>query len=151
MVAARILVWFVLATTASAADWPGWRGPARDGHAPVKSKPLESLPREPRVLWRLKIGTGLASPIVAGDKVLYLDNQAEKETAHAVDRGTGRELWQAPLDDVFSDSQYAPGPRCTPLVDGDRLYAQSSKGLLRCLNLADGKQLWSLNYTQDFK
>lgn len=141
----------VLATTAiHASDWPGWRGPVRDGHAPAKSKPLESLSREPRVLWRLKIGAGLASPIVAGDKVFYLDNQTNKETAHAIDRETGRELWQSPVDDVFSDSQYAAGPRCTPLVDGDRLYAQSSKGLLRCLNVADGKQLWSLNYTQDF-
>lgn len=148
--AAASLLLLLLTVTTPAADWPGWRGPARDGHAPAKSKSLESLPREPRVVWRLKIGTGLASPVVAGDKVFYLDNQADKETAHAIDRATGRELWQTPLDDVFQDSQYAPGPRCTPLVDGARLYAQSSKGLLRCLNVTDGKQLWSLNYTQDF-
>lgn len=144
-----VILFFVTAI-ASATDWPGWRGPARDGHAPADSKALETLPREPRARWRLKIGTGLASPIVAGGNVFYLDNQSDKETAHALDRETGRELWQTPVDDVFSDSQYAPGPRCTPLVDGDRLYAQSSKGLLRCLNVADGKQLWSLNYTQDF-
>ena len=144
-----VILFFVTAI-ASATDWPGWRGPARDGHVPANSKTLETLPREPRTRWRLKIGTGLASPIVAGGNVFYLDNQSDKETAHALDRETGRELWQTPVDDVFSDSQYAPGPRCTPLVDGDRLYAQSSKGLLRCLNVADGKQLWSLNYTQDF-
>jgi outer membrane protein assembly factor BamB len=139
-----------LAAAGRAADWPGWRGPARDGHVPAGAAMPDRLPREPRVVWRLKIGEGLASPVVAGGKVFYLDNQSDRETVHALDSQTGRELWQATLDDVFRDSQYAPGPRCTPLVDGDRLYAQSSKGLLRCLNVADGRQLWSLNYTQDF-
>lgn len=140
-----------LTTSALAADWPGWRGPLRDGHVPPGTALLETLPREPRVVWRLKIGDGLASPVVAGGRVFYLDNQDSQETLHAVEHDTGREVWRAQIDDVFKDSQYAPGPRCTPLVDSDRVYAQSSKGLLRCLNVENGKLNWSLNYTQDFQ
>ena len=140
----------LLAASSFATDWPGWRGPQRDGHVPAGVTVPETLPREPRFVWRIKIGDGLASPVVAGGKVFYLDNQESKEVLHAVDRGTGRELWHATIDDVFKDQQYAPGPRCTPLVNGNRVYAQSSKGQLRCLNTSDGKINWSLNYTQDF-
>ncbi|MFM8358680.1 MAG: hypothetical protein ACKOET_08975, partial [Verrucomicrobiota bacterium] len=46
---------------AVAADWPGWRGPGRDGHAAPGGPALTSLPAEPRRVWRLKIGDGLAS------------------------------------------------------------------------------------------
>lgn len=150
LIAASVAFTALLGTSCFASDWPGWRGPQRDGHVPPGVKVPATLPREPRSVWRMKIGDGLASPVVAGGKVFYLDNQESKETLHALDRDTGRELWRTPIDDVFKDSQYAPGPRCTPLVDGDRIYAQSSKGLLYCLSAADGKVKWSLNYTQDF-
>lgn len=103
-----------------AADWPGWRGPARDGHASPGSVFPQSLPRELRRVWHLQIGEGLAPPVVAGDKVFYLDAQHGKEVIHALDRNTGHELWRAPLDDGFKNGQTAPGPRCTPLVCGDR-------------------------------
>lgn len=140
----------LLALNCLAADWPGWRGPQRDGHVPAGVAVPETLPHEPRFGWRVKIGDGLASPVVAGDKVFYLDNQEDKDVLHTLDRSTGRELWRSPIDDVHKDHQSAPGPRCTPLVDGDRVYAQSTKGELRCLNVADGQVKWRLNYTTDF-
>ena len=141
----------LLGANGFASDWPGWRGPQRDGHVPRGVAVPETLPREPRSVWRIKIGDGLASPVESGGMVFYLDNQESKETLHALDRDTGHESWRAPIDDVFKDSQYAPGPRCTPLVDGDRIYAQSSKGELRCLNVADGTIKWSVCFTQDFQ
>ncbi len=150
--ACRFLFCLALALThsASAADWPGWRGPKRDGHVPPGSTMIEKLPTEPKVLWRVKVGEGLASPIVAGGKVFHLDNQAGQETVHALDAATGNELWSAPLDDAFKDSQSAAGPRCTPLFDGGRLYAQSCRGELQCLNALDGKLLWRVNYVTNF-
>lgn len=149
----RITVfWFVvlLGENGFASDWPGWRGPLRDGHVPPGIAVPETLPRAPRQIWRLRIGDGFASPVVAGNQVFYLDNQEDKEMLHALDRATGRELWRAPIDDAFKDSQSAPGPRCTPLVDGDRIYAQSCKGELRCLAVADGQLKWRVNYARDF-
>ncbi|MHB1081270.1 MAG: hypothetical protein ACYC67_17870 [Prosthecobacter sp.] len=105
-----------------AADWPGWLGPARDGHAAAGSVVPKSLPLEPRRVWAFPIGEGHASPVVAGDKVFYLDAQEGKEVAHAIYRKTGREIWRAPLDDGFKNGQTKPGPRAVPLVDDDRVY-----------------------------
>lgn len=140
----------VLTGLSCQADWPQWRGASRDGHADPKGPVPSRLPESPKALWRLKIGDGLASPIIAGEAVYYLDHQAGKEVLHAVDRRSGQERWSRPIDDTFKDSQSPPGPRCTPLVDGDRVYAQSCRGRLTCLALADGAVQWSVSYPENF-
>lgn len=148
---ARLLVCLVCAHGAAAADWPGWRGSLRDGHSPVGGPALEALPAEPRRVWRLKIGEGLASPVVAGARVYYLDAQEGKETVHAIRRETAEEVWKVTLDDGFKNGQTAPGPRCTPLVDADRIYVQSCRGELQCLGASDGELRWRVNFLRDFQ
>lgn len=133
-----------------AADWPGWLGPVRDGHAAAGSVVPKSLPLDPKRVWSFPIGEGHAAPVVAGDKVFYLDAQEGKEVAHAIDRNTGRELWHAPLDEGFKNGQTKPGPRAVPLVDGDRVYVQSCLGELRCLAVTDGQLKWRVNFTKEF-
>ncbi len=145
--------WFallVMISSALAGDWPQWRGPERTGHVPAGERIPTTLPADPKIPWRIKIGNGLASPVVAGGKVFYLDNQGGTETLHALDVANAKELWHADIGDVFEDPQSPAGPRCTPLVDGGRVYAQSCRGELKCLKVADGKQLWHINYTKDF-
>jgi outer membrane protein assembly factor BamB len=133
-----------------AADWPRWRGPDGTGRVPAGVDVPKALPSEPKIVWQVKIGTGLGSPVVSGAKVFYLDLQQGKETVHAADAASGGELWSAPLDEVFKDLQSAPGPRSTPVVDGDRVYVQSCRGEFQCLNVADGKVLWRVNFVKDF-
>lgn len=139
-----------LVSTAYAEDWPQWRGPARDGHASSETRFPNKLPADPKVLWHNEIGFGLDSPVVGGGKVFYLDNTREKEVVHAADAQTGAALWSVEIDDTFKDSQSAAGPRCTANVDGDRVYVQSCRGQLKCLNVADGKVLWESNFSKDF-
>jgi outer membrane protein assembly factor BamB len=140
---------FCSAALLRAADWPQWRGPFRNGHTPPGVE-IAQLPAEPKVNWRRKIGEGLASPVGAGAVVVYADNQSGKESVHAANLNDGQTIWSATLDDAFKDSQGPQGPRCTPLIDGDLVYAQSCKGELKCLSLKDGRQLWHANYLQDF-
>jgi len=133
-----------------AADWPCWRGPAGTGYVQAGAAVPAKLPAEPAVVWQIKIGTGLASPVVASGKVVYIDHQRGKEVVHAAGCADGREIWSAQLDDAHKDFQSPPGPRCTPLIDGDRVYAQSCRGEFQCLGLADGKLRWRVNYVKDF-
>jgi outer membrane protein assembly factor BamB len=131
-------------------DWPRWRGPEGTGHVSSGVAVPAKLPDAPKVVWHKKIGNGLSSPVVSGGKVFYMDNQQDKETVHAADVASGDELWSAPIDEIFTDMQSSPGPRCTPLVDGDRVYAQSCRGEFQCLNAADGKRVWGVNFVKDF-
>ena len=141
---------WLVAAAVSAADWPQWRGPDRTGHAANQAKLIQTFPAEPKTLWRLRAGEGLASPVVARGRVFIFDNQAGEETLRAVDAARGQELWRASVDVVFRDSQGPSGPRCTPVVDEDRAYVQSCRGELRCLNVVHGTTLWRVNFTRDF-
>ncbi|MCY3023905.1 MAG: PQQ-like beta-propeller repeat protein, partial [Planctomycetota bacterium] len=131
------------------ADWPQWRGPAQTGCVAAGVPMPSALPAEPKVVWRAKIGDGYASPVVAKGSVFYLDNQGGNETVHAAEAATGKELWSATLDACFKDN-FVSGPRCTPLADADRVYAQSCRGEFQCLSMADGKVIWKKNFTTDF-
>jgi outer membrane protein assembly factor BamB len=139
-----------LGETGRTEDWPQWRGPGRNGYAGSTNQVPSTLPAAPKLVWEIPVGAGLASPVIAGGKVFYNDNQQSKETLHALDARNGRELWRCSIDDVFTDEQGPSGPRCTPLVDEDRVYAQSGKGELRCVAVADGHILWRANFTNDF-
>lgn len=130
-----------------AADWPQWRGPNRDGVAIDKAHSLDKLAADPKVLWKIDAGPGQSSPVLAAGRLVYTDLRGENETAHCLDAATGKELWAVPAGPrvVFSPD-YGGGPRCTPLIDGDRVYTQTGAGEFRCLSLADGKLIWSVNF-----
>src|SRR5437763_280500 len=82
-------------------DWPQWRGPTRTGHVPAGAPVPSRLTPDPPVVWRLKIGEGFASPVVAGGRVYYFDNQEGHETLHAIQASDSTELWKAAVDVVF--------------------------------------------------
>ena len=131
-------------------DWPQWRGPARTGHALPSTRPLETLPMEPKVIWRLKMAEGFASPVLARGILFTFDNQSGQETLHALRSENGQELWRTAVDETFQDEQGPPGPRCTPVVAGDPVYAQSGMGELACLRVKDGHSVWRTNFRKDF-
>jgi outer membrane protein assembly factor BamB len=145
-----LLIAALFVSPVHASDWPQWRGPQRTGHVPSGEPVPATLPQTPQVLWNIPVGFGIASPIVSGDFVIYIDAQNNKEVVHAVERATGKERWNHILDDVHKDGQSAPGPRCTPMIDAKRIYAQSGRGKLHCLSLDDGKILWQSDYVKDF-
>jgi outer membrane protein assembly factor BamB len=149
-IAANFVLVVLMTQSAWAADWPQWRGPDRTGHVPKAEKVPVSLPAEPKTIWRIKVGDGFASPVVAGGKVFHADAQNGQETLHALQLADGKELWSVPIAPLFKDNQTVPAPRCTPVVDGDRIYAQSCKGELKCLDVGSGKEIWHASYTKDF-
>ena len=140
---ARVFVLLAL-TTGLCADWPQWRGPSRDGRT-VEPLP-KTLPASPKQLWKLSVAHGYSGPVVAGAKLVYLDDAGGKETVHCVEAVTGRELWTNAFAETYTD-EFEPGPRCTPLVDGDRVYVQSCKGEFQCLGLAGGAMRWRFHFS----
>ena len=131
------------AAAADGADWPDWRGPGRDGLSP---EPLPAaFPDEPRPLWRRPVGRGYYGPVVAGDSVVVVDLQDDRETALCLDRATGEVRWRTPYAVAWSD-EFEPGPRCTPVVHDGRVYVQSARGEFACLDLATGRRAWGFDF-----
>jgi outer membrane protein assembly factor BamB len=140
-----------LAATSGAADWPQWRGPNRDAVVVDKAHSLDKLSADPKVLWKIPAGPGQASPVLASGRLVYMDAQNDNETAHCLNAATGKELWNVAVGPrVIFSPDYGGGPRCTPLVDGDRVYVQTGAGEFRCLGLVDGKILWKVSFPQDY-
>lgn len=142
----------LLATLSSTkADWPQWRGPSQSGHVPTKAWTPTKLPASAEPEWKIKLGDGLGSPVVADGKVFYLDHEDGREVVHAVRVRNGKESWKTDLDEVFKDGQSKPGPRSTPVVHDGLVYVQSCRGQFKCLKASNGKEVWSTHFVKDFK
>ncbi len=129
-------------TTWAQNDWPQWRGPNRDDLSKetglLKQWPVEG----PKKVWMSEAGgLGYAGFSVVKGKLFTLGARDQAEFILAFDANTGKELWSAPLGKRLAND-WGDGPRGTPTVDGDRIYALGGDGTLVCVNLADGKPVW---------
>jgi outer membrane protein assembly factor BamB len=152
------------ASIASADEWPQWMGPQRD-NVWREDGLIDRFPEGgPKVLWRTPVENGYAGPAVAQGKVFVsdfateqnvkVDNFAGKsfsgtERHFCLDESTGKEVWKHELSVTYSMS-YPSGPRCTPTVDGDRVYFLGGEGNLFCVEIASGKLLWSKDLKSDY-
>lgn len=138
----------VLAATklaASGADWPQFLGPNRDGTAP-EEKLRSIFDPEPKIAWKHKVGTGFAGPAVAEGKVVIFHRVGDLATVDALDAKTGKPLWQFSYETDYADTfNFDPGPRATPTIAGGRVFTYGAEGILHCLNLDDGKKIWSVD------
>src|SRR3954466_10555524 len=100
LVVACGLVWTALPL--SAADWPQWRGPKRDGISQEKGL-LKEWPKEgPRLVWQAKeIGSGYSTPSVVGDRIYLLSNEGtDKEFVLALSAKDGKKAWSKTIGKV---------------------------------------------------
>jgi outer membrane protein assembly factor BamB len=130
-------VCLMLSTTASAADWPTFRGTDRTAVAPDTDL-LEEWPEGgPRLLWTATgAGRGYASVAIAGDKIFTLgDNLSAAPDANeylsCFDRTTGQRVWIAPTGEPWNNGQDNwQGSRSTPTVDDGIVYVLTPHGRL---------------------
>ena len=95
------------------------------------------------------LGTGFSSVSLAGNRVFTMGDKDGKSHVSCVDRTSGEKLWSTPVGKAGRTNNYA-GTRCTPTVDGDRVYALGQFGDLVCLDTANGKEVWHKNFPADF-
>jgi outer membrane protein assembly factor BamB len=135
-------------------DWAQWRGPNRDAVC-TETGLLKEWPKDgPKLLWSAKevnkgpnVGRGYASIAIAGGKIFTLGDRDGKGHVICLDEATGKILWTTPFTDAWGDG----GPRCTPTVDGNRVYGLSAHGDLVCVDIRDGRKVWAKNLKTDFK
>ena len=133
-----------------AADWPQWQGPDRSRRSSETGLLTEWPAGGPALVWTATgIGAGYGSMAVAGDRVFVQSTRGRNSMVIALNRADGKEVWSKALGATQADDR-GPGPRGTPTVDGDRLYALSENGDLTGLKI-DGTMLWQRNILRDFR
>ena len=140
-----------ISTAAGGAEWPQFRGPRRDAICTETGLLQDWSASPPKLLWHVDgLGKGYSSLAIADGKLYTMgDRPAEGKTESqfvlAFDLATQRELWATPVGPAQDD-----GPRCTPTLDGDRLYAVGTDGDLVCLEASSGRVLWRKHFVRDF-
>jgi outer membrane protein assembly factor BamB len=132
-------------------DWPQWQGPARNDLS-QETGLLKTWPKEgPKLLWKAKdLGAGFVTPSIAAGRVFSMGNIDTAEYVTCRSEKDGGELWKAEVGPVRSEGSGYPGPRCTPTVAGNLLYALGLNGDLVCLTVADGKEQWRKDLVKEF-
>lgn len=132
-------------------DWPQWRGPDRTGIS-KETGLLAQWPRSgPSVAWSAAmLGAGYGSVAVHGDRVYLQGMRNRQSVVSTLNRADGKLVWVRILG-AAGDNDRGPGPRGTPTIDGDRLYALSETGDLACLRTSDGTVVWQRNILKDFR
>jgi len=135
-----------LAVPALADDfvWPGWRGPNRTDIS-AETGLLKSWPKGgPKRVWIYEdAGSGYSGPAIVGDKLFTLGTRDDAEHLIALNALTGKELWLIKLSEVL-ENRWGNGPRSSPTVDGEFVYAMSGTGTLVCVNASNGKTVWKV-------
>ncbi len=135
--------------TTSAADWPQWRGPNRDGISSEKGWQSAWPAEGPKRLWERPVGTGYSSMSVAAGRIYTMGNTNDTDIISCFDAESGKALWQHTYPCLAKDPNGFHGTRATPTIDGDLVYTVSRHGNLFCLEAKTGKVKWSKDLVKD--
>lgn len=148
-----LLLSLSLAICTTPDDWPEWRGPERDGIWREEGV-LEELPETLEARWRVPVSSGYAAPSVANGRVLVMDRVVEPkeiERVLAFDAKTGEEIWKHEYEASYAGISYPAGPRCAPLIRGERVFTLGSTGHLSCLAVATGELQWERDLRKEYQ
>jgi outer membrane protein assembly factor BamB len=133
------------------ADWPAFLGPTGDGKSPEKGFFVDGRLRGARVLWHRAIGSGYAAPTISRGRLFQFARTGGRNRLECLRAESGDPLWAFDYATDYADLYgYDNGPRCCPVVDGDRVFIMGAEGVLHCLSVHDGSVIWKVDTSRRF-
>ena len=140
-----LLLLSVAFSIAGGEEWPQWRGPHRDGALSAGDAPA-SWPEHLQVRWKVTVGEGHASPILARGRIFVFTRQQGNEIASSIDPASGKVIWQqsypAPFKMHPAAVQHGEGPKSTPVFHDGKLFTFGISGILTCWDGDTGAVRW---------
>jgi outer membrane protein assembly factor BamB len=150
---ALLLCTAFLSTTAFAQDWPQWRGPNRDGNVSGAVIPA-SWPKTLKEQWKVTVGIGHSSPVVANGKIYVFARQGDEEVLLSLDAVTGKEIWRSSQPIAYemhpAATGHGKGPKSTPVIYKGNVYTFGISGVLSCHDARTGKVKWRQEFSKQF-
>ena len=140
-----LLLALFIVDRSQAEDWPGWRGRDRTDVS-RETGLLKSWPEggPARVWLSKKCGVGYSGFAVVGDNAYTMGGYANDERLICLDAQTGEIRWRTIMTDTVLENGWGDGPRGTPTVDGDHVYALAGEGTLVCAKADTGDLVWKV-------
>jgi outer membrane protein assembly factor BamB len=136
-------------------DWPQFHGPAHN-NTTSETGWLKDWPHDgPPASWRVRVGVGMASFAVVGDRVFTAGNDGnDRDTIFCLDLTSGKTVWRHdyPCKSAAHMMSIVPGGPCaTPCVSNGHVFTISREGDVFCLESATGTVVWQKNMVRDFE
>jgi outer membrane protein assembly factor BamB len=140
-----------LGTRKSGVDWPRFLGPSGDSVSTEKGIISPWPAKGLRLVWERSLGTGYSMPTISRGRAFIFDRVRNRARLVACKSETGEELWKFEYPTDYVDQYgYNNGPRCCPVVDGERVYVFGPEGMLHCVRVADGTLVWKVDTRAKF-
>jgi outer membrane protein assembly factor BamB len=140
-----------LGTRKAGSDWPCFLGPTGDSVSTEKGIRTPWPKEGPRVVWTKRLGEGYAMPSISRGRLFVFDRIGNRARLRCCKSETGEEIWSFDYPSQYRDFYgYNGGPRCCPVVDGDRVYVYGAEGMLHCVRAEDGKPVWKVDTRAEF-
>jgi outer membrane protein assembly factor BamB len=130
-------------------DYPQFLGPNRNATIAGPRLNRDWAANPPSLLWRQPIGAAWSGFAVVGDRAVTQEQRGEEEMVVCYDLHSGKILWSHADRTRYFTTIAGEGPRATPTIVSNRVYALGATGHLNCLNFASGKPIWSKDILQD--
>ncbi|HEY4309479.1 MAG TPA: PQQ-binding-like beta-propeller repeat protein [Pirellulales bacterium] len=140
-----------LGTRTGGEDWPCFLGPTGDSKSSERGI-LTTWPRQgPPVVWQHRLGTGYGMPSISRGRLFQFSRFGGQARLECLKSETGEPLWKFEYPTEYEDLYgYDNGPRCSPVIDGDRVYIFGAEGMLHCLRAVDGEPVWKIDTQEKF-
>ena len=136
---------------AGASDWPQFLGPKRNGVYGGAAISASWPASGPTRLWRKPVGEGFSGAVVQAGRLVLFHRIESRERVECLEARTGRPLWQYDYPtDYRDDFGFDGGPRATPSIWEGKVYTFGAQGVLHCLELESGRQVWSVKTHRKF-
>jgi outer membrane protein assembly factor BamB len=138
--------------TGAVADLTDFLGPDRDGMWDSPTFGTDWKTNPPELIWRRPIGKGWSGYTVSGNRAFTQQQVGDDEHVTALDLVTGADLWSHadPQTRLLLEraenggaAMGGDGPRATPVLHAGRVYTMGGTGIVNCLDLATGEEIWS--------
>jgi outer membrane protein assembly factor BamB len=138
-------------TARAGSDWPCFLGPLGTSVSMEKGI-ISPWPKEGlKIVWHKKTGTGYGAPSISKGKLFLFDRHGKQARLSCLDSKTGKFQWEFEYPTDYKDKyNYNNGPRCCPVIDGDRVYIFGPEGMLHCVKFDDGKSIWKVDTRGEF-
>jgi outer membrane protein assembly factor BamB len=138
-------------TRGPGADWPEFLGPTGDGKSPETGFFTERGLRGATLLWHRHLDGGYCMPSISRGRLFQFSRRGDRARLECMHAETGGTLWAFEYPTDYEDLYgYDNGPRCSPVVDDDRVYIFGVEGVIHCLRVTDGAVVWKIDTADRF-